>query len=66
MVLSGGFSSAFLTGRESTFYGLYELAFYAHIISSPVALVLAGGLVVSGRQFFQPNVVLWRLRKLHR
>ncbi|TWT50282.1 hypothetical protein Pla22_30230 [Rubripirellula amarantea] len=60
------FQSAFLTGRESTFYGLYELAFYAHIISSPVALVLAGGLVVSGRQFFQPNVVLGRLRKLHR
>lgn len=34
------FSSEFLRGRESYFYSWYAVAFYVHIISSPVALFI--------------------------
>jgi hypothetical protein len=38
------FSSNFLRGREDHFLGLYQWAFYTHILSGPVALVV--GLVL--------------------
>lgn len=38
------FDSLFLQGREATFGGLYQVAFYAHIVSAP--FVLLGGLVL--------------------
>ncbi len=33
------FDSDFLRGRESIFHGSYRVAFYAHIVSGPLALV---------------------------
>ncbi|MFM8931690.1 MAG: DUF2306 domain-containing protein [Gemmataceae bacterium] len=33
------FDSDFLLGRESIFHGAYRIAFYAHIVSGPLALV---------------------------
>lgn len=38
------FSSLFLQGREATFHGTYQAAFYVHILSAP--LVLLGGLIL--------------------
>lgn len=38
------FQSLFLQGRETTFAGLYRVAFYVHILTGPV--VLLGGLVL--------------------
>jgi uncharacterized membrane protein len=43
------FFSDFLRGRESYFFGAYQWAFYTHIISGPVALVL--GLILIGERF---------------
>jgi hypothetical protein len=43
------FDSDFLRGRERQFLGVYPWAFYAHIASGPVALVL--GLVLVGDRF---------------
>ncbi len=43
------FDSAFLSGRRDSFYGPYCVAFYAHIISSPVSLIAAMFLLFSGR-----------------
>ena len=43
------FASDFLRGRESYFFGPYQWAFYTHIISGPVALVL--GLILIGERF---------------
>ncbi len=40
--------SAFLSGRRYTFTGLYHAFFYAHILSGPVAIVLASFLILSG------------------
>lgn len=34
------FDSIFLLGRERTFPGLYAVAFYVHLVSSPLVLVL--------------------------
>ena len=42
------FDSAFLTGRKEFFHGLYRIAFYAHIISGPISLVLGLALMTSG------------------
>ena len=42
------FDSAFLTGRQHLFVGLYRAAFYAHLVSGPLALVLASFLMLSG------------------
>ena len=42
------FRADFLLGRESYFFGAYRWAFYAHIVTGPVAL-LAGLLLVSER-----------------
>jgi len=40
------FDSDFLRGRQTYFYGAYQLAFYAHVISGPISL-LVGLLLVS-------------------
>ncbi len=43
------FDSAFLLGREGHFQGLYRLAFYSHILASPLALL--GGLFLISERF---------------
>lgn len=43
------FSSDFLRGRQSYFPGAYHWAFYAHILSGPVSLVL--GLILVSERF---------------
>ncbi len=48
-------ASAFLGGRRYTFFGLYRVAFYVHIASGPVAIILASFLLLSGgRSRFRP------------
>lgn len=52
-------SSAFLTGRRHTFIGVYRAAFYAHIISGPLAVLVGVLLMLSGgrpryRQIHRP------------
>ena len=42
------FTADFLVGREATFYGSYQWAFYAHIASGPVTLLL-GPVLLSDR-----------------
>jgi len=42
------FSSDFLLGRESYFFGPYRWAFYAHLVSGPASLV-AGTILISER-----------------
>jgi len=42
------FSSDFLLGREAYFYGAYQWAFYAHLVSGPTSLI-AGTILVSDR-----------------
>lgn len=50
--------SAFLSGRRYTFVGAYRVAFYTHIISGPLAILLGCALMVTGGKS--------RLRSLHR
>jgi hypothetical protein len=52
------FEAAFLIGREDSFAGLYRIAFYAHVISGPLAILLGSCLMFSGGR---P-----RRRRLHR
>jgi len=47
--LPPNFASDFLRGRESHFVGMYRWAFYMHIVSGPVALIL--GLILVGERF---------------
>ncbi len=49
------FGSAFLTGREALFHGSYRAAFYAHIISGPLVVILGSCLMLTGgnRRFRQ-------------
>ena len=49
------FSSGFLRGREGHFWGAYRWAFYTHILSGPVSLVLGLFLVVSGTRARFPS-----------
>ena len=42
------FDAAFLIGRRETFTGIYAAAFYTHIISAPLALILGAFLMLSG------------------
>lgn len=42
------FASDFLRGRESHFFGTYRWAFYTHILSGPVSLIL--GLILIGER----------------
>ena len=49
------FDSVFLAGREVSFHGAYRIAFYAHIVASPIALVMSFYLFVTGlRKWFGP------------
>jgi uncharacterized membrane protein len=41
------FDSAFLTGREKIFHGLYATAFYVHVVTGPMTVVLAALLMWS-------------------
>ena len=41
-------ASAYLSGRKSIFHGSYRIAFYAHIFSGPIAVLLAAFLMASG------------------
>ncbi|MFA8016332.1 DUF2306 domain-containing protein [Bremerella cremea] len=43
------FEAVFLLGREATFQGAYPPAFYTHIIASPIALLIATYLMLSGK-----------------
>ncbi len=43
------FNSDFLRGRESYFFGGYQLAFYSHIVAGPTSLVL--GLILVSQSF---------------
>lgn len=43
------FTSDFLRGRERDFFGAYQGAFYTHIVSGPVALIL--GLILISERF---------------
>jgi hypothetical protein len=52
------FDALFLQGRETTFHGVYRIAFYVHILSAP--LVLFNGLVLLSEN------VLRRYRRWHR
>ena len=42
------FASDFLRGRERHFFGVYQWAFYTHIVSGPVSLIL--GLILIGER----------------
>jgi hypothetical protein len=42
------FSSDFLRGREWYFFGNYQWAFYTHIVSGPISLIL-GMILINGR-----------------
>ena len=53
------FSTDFLIGRQSTFFGWYAFAFYVHIAASPLAL-LAGTLLLSDR--FRQRFPRWHRR----
>jgi len=44
------FESNFLSGRESFFSGSYGFAFYSHIISGPICLLIAAFLMFSGKR----------------
>ena len=46
------FASDFLRGRERHFLGVYQWAFYAHILSGPVSLIL--GLILIGERSRSP------------
>ena len=52
------FASDFLRGREGHFWGVYEWAFYTHILSGPISLIL--GLILIGERSFS------RFPKWHR
>ncbi len=52
------FDSNFLFGRREYFFGTYGVAFYAHIVGGPIAILLGAFLVFSG--------VRSRFRGLHR
>ena len=56
-------SSVFLSGRRASFHGIYQWAFYVHILSGPIAIVLAGLLVVSGgiKQYRRTHRLLGRI-----
>ena len=43
------FASDFLRGRELYFFGVYQWAFYTHIVSGPVSLIL--GLILISERF---------------
>ena len=60
------FDSAFLTGRASYFFGTYGAAFYTHIISGPIAIVIGFVLMMIGRwpRWAKTHRLLGRLQML--
>jgi hypothetical protein len=52
------FEAAFLSGRRHTFLGWYRVGFYTHIITGPVAILLAAFLMASSG--------VYRFRRSHR
>src|SRR5215469_9010578 len=58
------FESDFLRGRERYFWGPYHWAFFAHLISGPVCLMLG---VILASELFRRRVPLWhrRLGRVH-
>lgn len=52
------FESAFLSGKRAVFDTNYRVAFYAHIVSGPITLLLATFLIVTGGRAY--------LRRWHR
>jgi hypothetical protein len=57
--LPPNFDADFLLGRESYFWGPYSIAFYTHLVSGPVTLLL-GTLLLSNR--FRASVPSWHRR----
>ena len=55
--------SAFLIGRQSFFHGWYEAAFYTHIVSGPIVLLLACFMMLSGL-YSRPLKIHRRIGKL--
>jgi hypothetical protein len=53
------FASDFLRGREGHFWGAYQWAFYTHILSGPVSLIL--GLILVG-DVFRARFPAWHRR----
>ncbi|MCA9142056.1 MAG: DUF2306 domain-containing protein [Planctomycetaceae bacterium] len=53
------FSSEFLSGRRDSFHGLYRVAFYAHIISSPLVLMVGLFLIITGRRLRRDSIHRW-------
>jgi uncharacterized membrane protein YozB (DUF420 family) len=53
------FDSDFLSVRREIFHGAYRIAFYAHIISAPIALVASLFLIVSGQNGRFLNAHRW-------
>jgi len=51
--------AVFLIGRENNFYGTYQVAFYAHILSTPIAIL--SGLVLMNQRFRQTYPARHRL-----
>src|SRR5690242_1869517 len=49
------FASDFLRGRERYFFGVYQWAFYTHILSGPVSLILGLILIAEGSQAYHPG-----------
>ena len=45
------FGKGFLVGRSDYFFGVYQYAFYAHLVFGPLALVLGTILISSGRRW---------------
>lgn len=58
------FESNYLAGRRYSFEGEFRTAFYVHILSSPIALMMGLGLMLSGPTLLDPGRVNWR--KWHR
>lgn len=44
------FETTFLIGRQKSFFGIYAVAFYAHIIAGPVVFLAASFLMFSGHR----------------
>ncbi|HTN77680.1 MAG TPA: DUF2306 domain-containing protein, partial [Pirellulaceae bacterium] len=53
------FDATFLLGRESSFTGLYATAFYTHIISGPLTVLLGTFLMWSGARMRFPLLHRW-------
>ena len=53
------FDAVFLIGRREYFHGPYRIAFYAHIISAPLALAGASFLMLSGGRSRYVGIHRW-------